>query len=133
VKWREGEKMAEFSEIGKTNDVANGTMKGVRAEGKDILIANVDGKYYAASGRCPHMKGYLPKGKLNGTIVTCPVHGSQFDLKTGKVVRWVEGKGLMSLMGKLMSILGIASKREKPLDVYEVKVEGNSITANIPK
>jgi hypothetical protein len=39
----------------------------------------------------------------------------------------------MSLIGKLMSILGIASKREKPLDVYEVKVEGNSITANIPK
>jgi 3-phenylpropionate/trans-cinnamate dioxygenase ferredoxin component len=125
--------MTDFFEIGKTSDVANGTMKGVKAGGKDILIANVEGKYYAASGRCPHMKGDLSKGKLNGTIVTCPIHGSQFDLINGKVIRWTEGKGLMSLIGKLMSILGIASRKEKPLDVYEVKVEGNSIMANIPK
>jgi hypothetical protein len=48
-------------------------------------------------------------------------------------MRWVEGKGCMSQIGKLMSILGIASKKEKLLDVYEVKVEGNSIMANMPK
>ena len=79
------------------------------------------------------MKGNLSKGKLNGTIVTCPLHGSQFDLKTGKVVLWIGSSGFMGMMGKLMSSLGIATKKEKPLTVYEVIVEGDLIMANIPK
>ena len=125
--------MAEFIEIGKTNNLSQGIMTGVKAAGKDILIANVGGKYYAAEGHCPHMKGNLAKGKLNGTIVTCPLHGSQFDLKTGKVVLWIGSSGFMGMMGKLMSSLGIATKKEKPLTVYEVIVEGDLIMANIPK
>ena len=125
--------MADYIEIGKTNDISQGMMKGVKAAVKDILIANVGGKYYAAEGHCPHMKGNLSKGKLNGTIVTCPVHGSQFDLKTGKTVRWIGSSGFMGMMGKLMSLLGIAAKKEKPLTVYEVKVEGDRIMAEIPK
>ena len=125
--------MADFIEIGKTNDLNDGKMKQVNMEGKEILVARVDGKYYAATGRCPHMRGSLSRGKLNGTIITCPVHGSQFDLKSGKVVRWVEGKGFISFMGKLMSAIGIAAKNEKPLLIYEVKVEGDRVMANLPK
>jgi 3-phenylpropionate/trans-cinnamate dioxygenase ferredoxin subunit len=102
-------------------------MKGFNMEGKDILVAKVDGKFYAAIGRCPHMQDYLSRGKLHGTIITCPVHGSQCDLKTGKVIRWVKGKGLISTMGKLMSAFGLAAKKEKPLAIYEVKVEGESV------
>jgi nitrite reductase/ring-hydroxylating ferredoxin subunit len=123
--------MADFTEIGKTSEVEPGMMKGVKVNGKDILIALVDGKYYAAAGHCPHMKAMLAKGKLNGTIVSCPMHGSQFDLKTGKVLRWVTGLGFMSFMGRLMSSLGMASKNEKPLEVYEVKLEDDRITAKI--
>jgi hypothetical protein len=48
-------------------------------------------------------------------------------------VRWIGSSGFMGMMGKLMSSLGIAAKKEKPLTVYEVKVEGDRIMANIPK
>jgi 3-phenylpropionate/trans-cinnamate dioxygenase ferredoxin component len=123
--------MAEYREIAKTGDVLPGMMKGFKSDGRDIIIANVAGEYYAAEGRCPHMKANLAKGKLNGAIVTCPLHGSQFDLKTGKVMRWVGAQGLMGTMGKLMSALGIAAKKEKPLTVYEVKVQGEKILAKI--
>jgi 3-phenylpropionate/trans-cinnamate dioxygenase ferredoxin subunit len=123
--------MAEYREIGKTEDLSPGNMKGVKSEGKDLLIANVAGQYYAAEGHCPHMKANLSKGKLNGSIVTCPMHGSQFDLKTGKVVRWIGNPGFMGMMGKLMSSLGLAAKKEKPLTIYEVKIEGNKILAKI--
>ena len=125
--------MADFVEIGKTSDLADGVMKTLKIEGKDILLANITGKYYAASGHCPHMKALLSKGKLKGTIITCPMHGSQFDLKTGKVVRWVTGSGFMSFIGKLMSMIGIAAKSEKPLAIYEVKVENDRIMVRIPK
>ena len=123
--------MADFIEVGKTIDLSDGTMKRVSVEGKDILLARINGKYYAAAGRCPHMKALLSKGTLKGTVVTCPMHGSQFDLKDGKVVRWVEGSGIMSFMGKLMSALGMAAKREKPLAIYEVKIEDDSVMAKI--
>ena len=123
--------MADFIEVGKTNDLTDGTMKRVYMEGKDILLARVDGKYYAAAGRCPHMRAFLSRGKLKGTVVTCPMHGSRFDLKDGKVVRWVEGSGIMSLMGKLMSAMGMAAKR-KTLAIYEVKIEDERVMAKIP-
>jgi len=73
--------MADFVEVGKINDLNDGMMKRVYTDGKDILLAKVNGKYYAAAGRCPHMKGMLANGKLKGTVVTCPVHGSRFDFK----------------------------------------------------
>jgi nitrite reductase/ring-hydroxylating ferredoxin subunit len=59
------------------------------------------------------------------------VHGSQFDVRTGKVVRWVAGKGLMSFFGRILSFLGIAAKGQKPLTIYEVKVESGRISAKI--
>jgi len=125
--------MADYTELEKTGNFTDGMMKGIKVEGNDILLARIEGKYYAAAGRCPHMKGYLSKGKLKGTIVTCPIHGSQFDLKTGKVVRWVAGSGFMSLMGRLMSMIGMAAAGEKPLAVYEVKVENDRIMVKLPK
>ena len=97
--------MADFSEVMKAGDLTDGMMKRVVLGEQDIIIARVEGKFYAAQGRCPHMRAYLSRGKLNGTVVTCPLHGSRFDLKTGKVVRWVTGKGIMSMMGRLMSML----------------------------
>jgi 3-phenylpropionate/trans-cinnamate dioxygenase ferredoxin component len=123
--------MVDFIEIGRTNDLTDGSMARVYIEGKDIVLARVDGKYYAASGRCPHMRGFLSRGKLKGTVVTCPVHGSRFDLKDGRVVRWVEGSGYKSLIGKFMSAMGIAAKEAKPLDVYAVKIDGDRIMAKI--
>jgi nitrite reductase/ring-hydroxylating ferredoxin subunit len=123
--------MADFVEVGKINDLNDSMMKRVYMDGKDILLARVNGKYYAAAGRCPHMKGMLANGKLKGTVVTCPVHGSRFDLKDGKVVRWVQGAGIMSCIGKFMSAMGLAAKTAKPLAVYEVKIEGESVMAKI--
>lgn len=77
------------------------------------------------------MHAFLSRGILKGTIVTCPMHGSQFDLKDGKVVRWVTGSGIKSLIGKLMSMLGMAQKHEKPLAVYEVRIDGERVMAKI--
>jgi 3-phenylpropionate/trans-cinnamate dioxygenase ferredoxin component len=66
-------------------DVPQGTMRGFTVKGRKILLANVGGTYHAMDGVCSHMQGDLAKGKLEGTIVTCPVHGSKFDVTNGKV------------------------------------------------
>jgi nitrite reductase/ring-hydroxylating ferredoxin subunit len=75
-----------FVEIVNINELASGKMKMVKVEKNEILIANVNGKYYAIANRCSHKKGDLSKGSLDDNIVTCPVHGSRFDVRTGKAV-----------------------------------------------
>ncbi|HEU65627.1 MAG TPA: non-heme iron oxygenase ferredoxin subunit [Chloroflexi bacterium] len=111
--------MSKFIEVAKIEELKSGTMKAVSAEGREILLARVGDKYYATDNRCPHMKGDLSQGKLDGTVVTCPVHGSQFDISNGQIVRWLRG-GLMSKMSK-------ALKPSKNLMVYKVKVEDGKI------
>jgi 3-phenylpropionate/trans-cinnamate dioxygenase ferredoxin subunit len=123
--------MADFVEAGKTGELADGAMKEVSTQGQPILLALVGGRYYATAGRCPHMGGHLSKGKLEGTVVTCPLHGSQFDLKDGKVVRWVGGAGIMSTMGKAMSAIGAAAKTPRPLITYEIKIENGKILVKV--
>ncbi len=54
---------------------------------KEIMIANIDGKYYAISDRCGHSNASLSMGSLNGKVVTCPLHGAQFDVTIGRKLR----------------------------------------------
>jgi len=115
--------MGKFTEIAKIEELKSGTMKKVIAEGHEILLARVGDKYYATDNRCPHMKGDLSRGKLEGTVITCPLHSSQFDISNGQVVRW--------LRGGLMSKLGSALKMSKALTVYSVKVEDGKVLVEI--
>jgi len=62
-------------------------MRSVELKGIYILIANVDGQFYALDDRCGHMNALLSMGTLNGKIVTCPFHYAQFDVTTGQKVR----------------------------------------------
>ena len=112
--------MSSMIEVCDTSQFQNGAMKEVIVEGHEILIAKVEDKYYATDNRCPHMGGKLSRGKLEGTVVTCPRHGSQFELSDGSVVRWLKGSSLLSKIGK-------AIKSPRPLSKYNVKVVDNKI------
>jgi len=116
--------MGTFVPVAKSSEIKDGTMKQVNVQGHDLLIAQVGGKYYATDNRCPHMGANLSQGKLEGTVVTCPRHGSQFDLQNGSVVRWLKGSGIVSSMTK-------ALKGDKGLATYKVKTEGGSIMVEI--
>ena len=112
--------MSSLVEAGKTGELQEGTMKDVTVNGREILLAKAGGNYYASDNRCPHMGGKLSKGKLEGTVVTCPLHGSQFDLRNGQVVRWLKGSGLLSKVGKIL-------KSPRQLTTYKVRVEDDNI------
>ena len=74
-------------DIASVQDVPNGEMKHVEVNGIEILIANVGGNYYAVSDRCGHSNASLSRGNLKGTVVTCPLHGAQFDVTSGRKVK----------------------------------------------
>jgi nitrite reductase/ring-hydroxylating ferredoxin subunit len=71
--------------VGKS-DIAVGKMKKVTLEEVKILIANVNGNYYAVGSECTHYGGDLSEGVLEGNVVTCPNHQAKLDVTTGKVV-----------------------------------------------
>jgi nitrite reductase/ring-hydroxylating ferredoxin subunit len=55
--------------------------------GERVAIANVDGTLFAFSDLCPHRQCSLADGSLADSVVTCPCHGSQFDVRTGERLR----------------------------------------------
>jgi len=113
--------MAEFIKVAKSSEIPPGSMMGFTVSGKQILIANVEGKFYAIDAICSHSSGYLPKGRLDGHIVTCPVHKAQFDVVSGKVAKDVN----------LFMKLPTGGKGASDLNSYQTKVEGEDIFVKV--
>jgi len=72
--------------VGKASDLGEGKITHVTAGGKEILVANVGGSYYATGNVCNHAGAELHEGELNGKELTCPWHGAKWDVTTGSLV-----------------------------------------------
>jgi len=102
--------MGEFAKAIEASRVPSGTMISVDAGGHEILIANVDGNYFAMGATCKHEQWDLSEGSLEGTRVTCAGHGAVWNLKSVKATF------------------------EEPLEdepLYEVKVEENFVYVKV--
>jgi nitrite reductase/ring-hydroxylating ferredoxin subunit len=75
-----------FVAVAQVGDLAPGEMKFVAVERERVVLANVEGDFYALRDVCGHRNAPLSRGKLTGCIVECPLHFAQFDIRTGKFV-----------------------------------------------
>jgi nitrite reductase/ring-hydroxylating ferredoxin subunit len=89
-------KQPDKHKIAKTKDVLPGQAAAFAIEGQKIALFNVEGTYYATGDTCTHRGGPLSEGDVQGTRVTCPWHGADFDLKTGAVLGPPAQKGVPS-------------------------------------
>ena len=103
----------EFVKVASISEVPAGKMKMVKVGENEVLIANVGGKCYAIGNRCTHAGGSLSEGSLEGNVVTCPRHGSKFDVTSGKAVQ-----------GPKIVFFKLKAKDEQN---FEVKVDGPDI------
>lgn len=78
---RKNDKMVE---VAKTEQIPSGKIKHIEVNGIEMIVANIDDKYYAVNDRCGHSSARLSMGTIKGAIVTCPLHAAQFDVTTGK-------------------------------------------------
>lgn len=102
----------DFIEVGKTGELEPGKMKRLELRGRRILLANVDGRFYAADDTCTHEEASLSGGSLRGAWVKCPLHGSRFNVCTGEVLE---------------------EPAEEPLRTYPVRLEGDRILVRLPE
>ncbi len=124
-------------EVAKAAEIAPGGMKFVRAGGREIVVCNCDGRYYAIDRRCGHMNGPLELGTLDGMIVTCPMHHVQFDVTTGEALnrpvpeyideplpgRWAQ---YMKHFGALMQETSVCN-----IKIFPVTIDGGVIQIEI--
>jgi nitrite reductase (NADH) small subunit len=75
-----------FEKAVSASEIPAGSIKEVQVAGTPVAVAHVGGTFYAINGTCLHRGGPLGEGQLNGTVVTCPWHGWEFDVTTGKAV-----------------------------------------------
>lgn len=70
--------------VASKSQLKSGEGKTVSANGVPIALFNVGGEFYAIDNTCAHRGGPLGDGMLSGANVTCPWHGWEYDIKTGK-------------------------------------------------
>jgi nitrite reductase/ring-hydroxylating ferredoxin subunit len=124
-----------YVEVCKVSEISKGHMKHVELNGKEIAVANLDGKFYAFADRCGHMNSRLSRGTINQNIVTCPFHDAKFDITTGKKI----GEPVLELPPEMEPLppnwqkyMGIVAQemsfiKTHDQEIYEVKIEGDSI------
>lgn len=72
-----------FVQVCNVSDVQLGKGMSAEANGIQIALFNIGGKFYAIQGTCPHRGGPLGEGDVQDETVTCPLHGWQFNVTNG--------------------------------------------------
>jgi 3-phenylpropionate/trans-cinnamate dioxygenase ferredoxin subunit len=78
--------VGEFVKVASTSEIAPGQARLVNVKGRQIVLFNVEGAFFALDNACTHEEGPLAEGDVEGYEVTCPWHGARFDIRTGEVL-----------------------------------------------
>lgn len=90
-----------------------GTVIGIHLEGTDIALCRLDdGSFHAVSNLCSHEQARLSDGWLIGSVLCCPFHGGQFDVKDGR---------------------GVCEPAELPIARFAVRLQGGHVEVSIPR
>ncbi len=103
--------MGTFQKVAEVNELAPGAGKAVDVGGQQIALFNIGGTYYAIGDACTHRGGSLSEGVVEGTKVTCPLHGAQFEVTTGK---------------------NLTPPAPGEVPSYKVRIEGSDVQVEIP-
>lgn len=107
----------DYTKVLTVDAIANGSKRIVTVNDKKIMLARVEDVYYAIDNVCPHMGGSLADGILKEYVITCPRHGSQFDIRDGHVIK----------RGKIAFI----KVKVENCETYAVKIEGKDVFIGI--
>jgi 3-phenylpropionate/trans-cinnamate dioxygenase ferredoxin subunit len=81
------ESKVEFIEIAPASELPDGERLFVEIGSKPVVIFKIAGQFFSIADVCSHDDGPVGEGQLEGYTITCPRHGAQFDVRTGKVVQ----------------------------------------------
>lgn len=99
-----------YLRVATQHEIPEGQIKGVEVDGKEIVLARVNGEVYGIDGICNHGLAYLADGELDGYDIVCPLHSGCFDIRTGAATR----RPCM-----------------KPIQSYPIRIEGDDVLIDL--
>ncbi len=102
--------MGKYVRIAETKDIPKNKMRVFKVSDREMLIVNVEDKFYAFENRCPHMGYPLYFGSLEGKVLTCGFHYAKFDVRTGK---------------------SLGTITHSPLKTFNIKIQNSSILVEL--
>ena len=103
--------LEEYIQVSDTTDIELGNSVSVNVNGTKILICNTEEGFFAVQDMCTHALVPLCGGLIQGTLISCPLHGAVYDLKSGEVM---------------------APPAFEDLQTFKLKIEGTSIRVESP-
>ncbi len=100
----------EFHRAARTGEVVPGEVTAVEVAGEKVALYNIEGVFFATCNVCSHAEAYLDDGWLDDDVVTCPVHGAEFSVRTGEA---------------------LTLPATKPIATYPVRIEGDEILVGL--
>jgi len=102
--------MSNWVKAAEAADFADGDVRGVEIDGKDVAIYRIDDEFYATGNICTHAFALLSDGFLDDCTIECPLHAGRFDIRTGKA-------------------LGRPVTRD--IESYPVKIDGGAVLVDL--
>ena len=102
--------MAEYQKVAKTSEILDGEVMPFYVDGVGIAICNINNNFYAFKDECSHETFPLSDGDVEGENIVCIYHGAEFDVKSGEAT---------------------CLPATEPIEVYELKVEGDDILVKV--
>lgn len=110
--------------------IVEGNNHCVKLNGQKILLVRHNGKIHALENKCSHLGLSLEKGKVENGVITCPWHGSSFDVETGANQDWVNavlGVSVPKWTGKLIAM----GKAPQPVRTFAVEIVGDDVMVEL--
>lgn len=102
--------MSQFHPVFPAADLEKNASRTVEVEGRQVLVCNAGGEFYAVQNLCTHQASSLEGGRIRNCFISCPLHGARFDLRDG------------STKGALTS---------QPLETYPVRVVDGTVEVSV--
>ena len=102
--------MGDFHKVAAVADILDGEVKSFVIDNLAVAVCNRNNNFYAFRDECSHEAFPLSDGELDGDAIICIYHGAEFDVTNGEA---------------------LCLPAIEPIDVYEVKIEGDDILVKI--
>lgn len=118
-------------EVARSTDVKENQAFAVKAGATPLLLTRVNGAVHAVSSKCPHLGLSLAKGKVEGGSITCPFHGSRFDVCSGDNLDWCNAVVGVPVPGWTSRLIAMG-KKPQPLPVFEASEQDGKVFVRVP-
>ena len=112
--------------VASSDEIKSGEMFSTTVDGTKLLLSRIDGQVHAVIDKCTHLGMPMRKGEFDGQVITCPFHGSRFDIKSGENLDWVSGVMGVKMPGWTCKLIGMG-KTPAPLTTLQVEERDNEV------